>query len=224
MNRQDDGITSYDISSANLVGTPVPQIATRAPMARAELLRPVTSEAGRRRRAAWIAVVTGVLLVVGVAMIAVYREEGPAALANGSNSLGAVNEAQQAANSAEGQVAMFLAAMKAQTKVPKLSDAHALDWNWAPELKRDKSVQDWVGSDWVKPMAGDREIKKIAPPKFGHGSHRSMAAAKSSEGLASKVTSGKVPTLPQMPALQPLHYFTRGSGESVRSDWNTRCV
>jgi hypothetical protein len=191
-------------------------------MARDDLIRPVQTDAGKRRQAAGFAVVTGVLLVVlGVAMVVVFREEErPAALANGASSLRAEHEAMSAANNAESDVATFLAAMKAQKAAPKQSDAHALDWNWAPELSRDKSVRNWVGSEWVKPLAGDREIKQIAAPKFGAGADR-LAAAFSSAGLASKVTRGKA-QLPQMPSLAPLQYFPSKGSRQVGTVFNTR--
>ena len=188
-------------------------------MPRNELIRPVHAEA-RRRRAAGFAVLTGGLLVV-VATVSLFGGKHPAALANGSNSLGAVREAQSAAKNAESDVATFLAAMKAQRAVPKESDAHALDWNWAPELQRNKNIRNWVGSDWVKPLAGDREIERIAAPQFGAGKDR-LAAARSSAGLASEVISGhSTDQLPHMPSLQPLHYFSGGK-TAGSDDWNTR--
>ena len=185
----------------------------------AELIRPVQTDVRKRRLAAGFAAVTGVVLVIlGITMVAVLQEQRAATLLNGAGSLGAVNEAQTEAKKAEVDVATFLAAMKAQKEVPKHSDSHALDWNWAPELARNKSVKNWVGSQWVMPLAGDREIKQISPPKFGLGEDR-LAAAKNSEGLAAQITGGKL-HMPQMPALKPLHFFPGG----VRSDWSTRSL
>lgn len=179
----------------------------------AELIRPVQTDARKRRLAAGFAAVTGVVLVVlAITMVAVLQEQRAATLSNEAGSL----EAQTEAKKAEVDVATFLAAMKAQKEVPKHSDSHALDWNWAPELARNKSVKNWVGSQWVRPLAGDREIKQISPPKFGLGKDR-LAAAKNSEGLAAQITGGKL-HMPQMPALKPLHFFPGG----VRSDWSTR--
>ena len=244
-------------------------------MARGDLIAPVrAAEAGRRRRAAGFAVLSGALLAVLGSVLAAVRggeHSRPGALApSGASAMGAVHEAQSAAQGAVQNVATFLAALKAQKvehahtrthtrsrartrarthtlththahthtnciralgahlmnthnaqAAPKRSDAHALDWNWAPELQRNKNIRNWVGSDWVKPLVGDREIKQIAPPKFGAAQDR-LAAAKTSEGLAIRVTSGSpAARLPPMPSLRPLHYFS--SGKAANNDWNTRC-
>ena len=195
-------------------------------MARHDLIAPTgavqAAEAGRRRRAAWFAILSAGALLSVLVVSAVFGGERPAALApSGENAMGAVHEAQSAAQGAVANVATFLAALKAQKAAPSRSEAHALDWNWAPELRRDKSISNWVGSDWVKPLVGDREIKQIAPPRFG-AAHDRLTAAKVSEGLASRVTSGSpAEQIPPMPSLLPLHYFI---GKAGHSDWNTRCV
>ena len=177
-----------------------------------------------RRRAAGLAAVSGALLflLVGVAMMALDGQRSSLVVTRDDLGGGAVHEAQSAANMAESDVATFLAAMKAQKAVPKQSDAHALDWNWAPELEREKSVRNWVGSSWVKPLTGDREIKKIAPPHFGSGKDF-LAAAKGSIGRASMATDTSQPTL-QLPEIQPLHYFASPASVSgmVGTDWNTQ--
>lgn len=185
-------------------------------MARGDLIRPVQGDGRGRRRAAGLAAVSGALLFVLVAAAMVVGQQTHRA------ELGAVHEAQAAANVAEGNVATFLAAMKAQKTVPKQSDAHALDWNWAPELQRDKSVRNWVGSSWVQPLAGDREIKKIAPPHFGSGKDL-LAAAAGSVGRASKARDTSQRML-QLPQIQPLHYFASSASASgtVGTDWSTR--
>ena len=188
-------------------------------MAHDELIRPVRGDEGRRR-AAGFAAVSGALLLL---LIGVVLDGQRVSLVETGGEVGggAVHEAQSAADVAESDVATFLAAMKAQKAVPRLSDAHALDWNWAPELERDKKVRNWVGSSWVKPLAGDREIKKISPPHFG-ASRDFLAAAKGSVGRASKATDAAQPR--QLPRMQPLHYFASpasGPG-TVGTDWNTK--
>jgi len=195
-------------------------------MARHDLIAPTgavqAAEAGRRRRAAGFAILSAGALLAVLGVSAMSGGERPAAMEpSGVNAMGAVHEAQSAAQGAVANVATFLAAVKAQKEAPSRSDAHALDWNWAPELRRDKSTRKWVGSDWVKPLVGDREIKQIAPPRFG-AAHDRLAAARSSQGLASRVMSGSpAEQIPPMPSLPPLHYFI---GKAGHSDWNTRCV
>ena len=185
-------------------------------MARGELIRPVRGDGRGRRRAAGLAAISGALLLVLVAAAMLVGQQTHRA------ELGAVHEAQAAANLAEGDVAIFLKAMKAQKTVPKQSDAHALDWNWAPELRRDKSVRNWVGSSWVKPLAGDREIQKISPPNFGSGKDL-LAAAAGSVGRASKATDTS-PRALRLPQIQPLHYFASAASAlgTVGTDWSTR--
>ena len=88
-------------------------------MARGDLIAPVrAAEAGRRRRAAGFAVLSGALLAVLGSVLAAVRggeHSRPGALApSGASAMGAVHEAQSAAQGAVQNVATFLAALKAQ--------------------------------------------------------------------------------------------------------------
>ena len=194
-------------------------------MAAGELFGPVVRSHRRaacsRRRA--ISAACGLLVVCAItARLGSNVPLGSALSSAAGASLGGAASAQSVAKKAEGAVAQFLRAMKRSKEPATRSDAHALDWNWAPELERTAKVKTWVGRDWVR---GGADIKKIARPRSGAGKH-SMAAALGSIGLANKVTSKAkmefdrlAPAAVQMPALQPLHYFGTSAG-SVH-DWNT---
>ena len=195
-------------------------------MAHGELIRPVQGISEGRRYAARVAA-GSLLLVIGVVAAVKGSTRKPASLANGSSSLGNVHAAQSAANTAESNVATFLAAMKAQRSEPTRTDAHALDWNWAPELERSQKVKNWVGKSWVEPLGGQK-IVKIAPPKVGVVRNR-LTEAMDSVGRAKKVASKQMTLHMQdqqdMPRLSPLHYFAnKAGGSTVSTDWNTQDV
>mmetsp|Transcript_24383 Transcript_24383/g.57935 ORF Transcript_24383/g.57935 Transcript_24383/m.57935 type:complete len:290 (-) Transcript_24383:196-1065(-) len=125
-----------------------------------DLIRPVRREMDSTRRAG-AAAAASVLLLVACAGLYLNNTPAQQSLAE----ISPATAAEEAAKHSEQQVAHFMEEMKEVKAPKKISDKHALDWNWGPELARDKRIPNWVGSEFVKPLRNAARIRPIASPQ-----------------------------------------------------------
>mmetsp|Transcript_27719 Transcript_27719/g.43270 ORF Transcript_27719/g.43270 Transcript_27719/m.43270 type:complete len:274 (+) Transcript_27719:156-977(+) len=183
-----------------------------------QLIRPVGAQ---RSSESWTFGVSVMMLSLAlVGLVAALHSSGPSMLAQTSGILSPI----QSADSAETKVANYMAMVatkELEQKPLARRDTPTLDWNWAPELHRDKQVPGWVGSRWVAPMEGAKGIHLMHRPE--HAS----ATGGGSGGLAGQGSGGsnlvgKSPKM-LMPSMHPLRFFpqdglpTWDTGDVVKS-------
>ena len=120
-----------------------------------------------------------------------------------------VSQAEMDGQQATTQVSQYLTDMQHNAASRAPSDAHALDWNWGPELSRDQGVPGWIGASW---MAHARHAPRIRQSSAAKKARAAFAAEASSTAALSNA-----PTKMALPSLRPLEYFPNRDG-SVHLD------